>query len=75
MANSKPLPISDPLLRRPIVEAMCGIGTSCLYKLMRDGDFPRPLRIAPGAVRWRRSEVQAWIDSRPTAGPVRNAAA
>jgi prophage regulatory protein len=33
-----------------------------VYKLMRDHDFPKPLRIGSG-VRWESREVYAWIDA------------
>ena len=40
---------------------------SHIYRLMQKGDFPRPVRIGPAAVRWRESEVNAWVESRPKA--------
>jgi prophage regulatory protein len=35
---------------------------------MREGRFPKPVRIGPRAVGWRESDIQAWMDSLPTAG-------
>ena len=57
----------DRLLHRAEVERRVGIGTSTLYRMMRDGDFPEPLRIGTRAVRWRESEVEAFIAARPRA--------
>lgn len=57
----------DRLLRRPEVEARTGLTTSHLYSLMRAGRFPLPLKISVQSVRWRLSEVDAWIASRPRA--------
>jgi prophage regulatory protein len=40
------------ILRRADVEARCGFKRAHLYKLIRDGRFPRPLRIGIRAVGW-----------------------
>ena len=57
----------DKLLTRPEVESRCRISRSALYRLMRENDFPEPIKIGPRAVRWRESEIEAYIDSRPRA--------
>lgn len=59
--------MNDRLLRRRQVEEITGLARSTIYRLMKDGTFPRPIRVAPGAVRWRLSDIEAWLDSRPTA--------
>ena len=65
----------DRLLARREVEALTGLRTSHLYSLMRQQKFPAPLKVAAQAVRWKRSEVLAWIDSRPRATGGRQAQA
>lgn len=55
------------LLRRDEVERRCGIRRSTVYRLMQEEDFPAPVRIGPRAVRWRESDIDAWIRSRPSA--------
>ena len=57
----------DRLLRRQQVEEMAGIKRSSIYRLMKNGEFPRPVRVGPVAVRWRESDIRAWLDSRPDA--------
>ena len=57
----------DRLLRREEVETRCGFSRSSLYRLMREGDFPEPIRIGERAVRWLESEVDSWLASRPRA--------
>ena len=57
----------DRLLRRCEVEANTGIGHSSIYRGMKNGEFPRPVRVGPVAVRWRESDIKAWLDSRPDA--------
>ena len=55
------------LLTRQQVEKTVGIRRSTIYKLMREGKFPEPLKISNGCVRWQRTELEAWINSRPKA--------
>lgn len=55
------------MLRREQVERRVGLGKSAIYKLIAEGDFPRPLRLTPGAVRWRVEEVDAWLATRERA--------
>ena len=35
--------------------------------MMRDGSFPEPLKVGVRAVRWRESEIEAWLETRPRA--------
>ena len=45
------------------VEGMTRLKKSCLYDLMKKGTFPLQIRVAPRAVRWRRTEVEAYLNS------------
>ena len=58
---------TDRLLRLTEVLARCGLSRSSLYRMMRDGSFPEPLKVGVRAVRWRESEIEAWLESRPRA--------
>ena len=49
------------------VRAMTAMGKSTVYRKVDDGTFPRPIRLGPRTVRWRRWEVEGWIASRPGA--------
>ena len=40
---------------------------SSIYRLMDSGDFPRPVRVGPTAVRWRESDITGWLESLPIA--------
>ena len=57
--------IEDRLLRRAEVERRIGFGRSTLYRMMRAGEFPAPIKIGPRAVRWSAREVAEWLASRP----------
>lgn len=57
----------DRILRRPEVEAIVGLRRSMLYKLMAQGDFPRPIKLSERAVGWRLSDIEAWQAERQAA--------
>ena len=59
--------MKDRLLRRRQVEEVTGMSRSSIYRLMQDGEFPRPVRVGPAAVRWKASDLTAWLESRPVA--------
>ncbi len=52
------------LLTRQAVEDLTGFRKAFVYREMKLGRFPRPIRIGPRSVRWLRSEVEQWIEDR-----------
>ena len=58
---------AEYLIYRTEVEQRVGLTRSSIYDAMRKGNFPLPLKVGPKAVRWRASEIEAWVDSRPLA--------
>ena len=68
--NDPPSPPSrdpDALMRPAHVIELTGMGRTTLWRRVRDGDFPRPVKISARAVAWPRRVVTDWIASRPTA--------
>ena len=57
--------MTDRLVTRAEVERRVGLGRSALYRAMREGRFPEPLRVGPKSVRWLLSEVEKWIVDLP----------
>ena len=57
----------DRMLRREEVQDRTGLSRSAIYRLMREGEFPLPRRLGQRAVRWRESDLEAWLASRPLA--------
>jgi prophage regulatory protein len=47
--------------------AVSGLSRAHRWRLERIGKFPRRLRLGPRTVRWRLSEILAWIAGLPTA--------
>ncbi len=60
--------IHERLLGCREVEKITGMSRSSIYRLKREGKFPLPVRVGPSAVRWRASDITAWLKSLPAVG-------
>ena len=58
---------TDRLIRIRDVEARTGLSRSTIYRKKRDGSFPEAVKVGDRAVRWRESEIEAWVAARPRA--------
>jgi prophage regulatory protein len=54
----------ETFLRIEEVKAFTGLSRSTIWRLERDGHFPKRIRISRRAVAWRATEIEAWIGSR-----------
>lgn len=52
------------IMRRAQVEQKTGLKRTQIYTLMKNGKFPKALRIGLRAVGWDSAEVEQWIDER-----------
>ena len=59
--------MEERLLRRREVEDITGLSRSTIYRMVKTGQFPQPVRVGPKVVRWRLSDIIAWMESRPLA--------
>jgi prophage regulatory protein len=50
------LPLTD-------VENITGLKKSKLYQLIAEDGFPKPYRLGARSVRWKSSDIQAWISN------------
>lgn len=57
----------NTIIRKPQVLEMVGMGNTWLYAAMKQGEFPKSVRLSANAVGWRKSEVLAWIAEREEA--------
>ncbi len=55
----------DRMLRLREVSELCGLCRASIYNYMKAGIFPRAIAVGPRAVRWRLSEIEAYLASRP----------
>lgn len=53
----------EEIWRLPRVVATIGMGRSWIYLAVQEGRFPAPIRIGSRAIGWKRSGIQAWLDS------------
>ena len=65
--------VAPQLLHRETVEKMTGTPRSSIYRWMSAGEFPRPVKIGPRAVRWRASDIEAWLEQRAQTGNAQEA--
>ena len=59
--------MTDRLVGIHEVQELTSLSHSSLYSFMRQGLFPKPLRVGPKAVRWLESDLQQWMETRPKA--------
>ena len=57
------IPTTERLLPLPEVESRSGFKSSFIYQLIKEGKFPKPVKIGT-ASRWRESEVRQWIHAK-----------
>lgn len=53
------------ILRRLDVQRVTGLSKATLWRLVKAGAFPQPIKLSERAVGWKADEIDAWIESRP----------
>jgi prophage regulatory protein len=56
------------LLSWPQVEDRVPLSRTTAWRRMREGAFPRPIRISKGRVAWIEDEIVSWINENIEAG-------
>lgn len=56
--------IPSRVLRMREVSNTVGFKPAWIYRLIREGQFPAPVKIGKRAVAWRSDEIGEWIASR-----------
>ena len=59
--------MNDRLLRIDQVKEISGIGKTMIYRLVREGRFPKPFKPGGSASRWSETEVLAWREQQRAA--------
>lgn len=52
------------LIKLPEVVTLTLLSKSTIYKLVKMGSFPQPVKLSVRATGWRVSDVEAWLMSR-----------
>lgn len=63
--DTPPKTTSYELLKLPAVMAKTTFSEPSIYRLMREGKFPKPLKLGERAVAWRSDEIEAFINGLP----------
>jgi prophage regulatory protein len=53
----------DGLLAKPAILELTSFSDTTLWRRVRDGSFPAPVRISANRIAWRRRDVAAWVQS------------
>lgn len=59
--------MDDPIIRPRQARRLLGIGNTTLYKLVKDGKLPPPIKITERASGWRKSVLDAFLAHREDA--------
>lgn len=52
---------TDRFMRIDEVISVTGLGRNTIYRRMREGTFPRQVRLGPNSVAWLQSAVSEWM--------------
>ena len=58
-------------LRWPTIQEVSALSRVTVWRMERDGKFPRRRQLSANSVGWLKSEVDAWVDSREQVLPLR----
>ncbi len=60
-ATNQTRPALSTIIRLPEVLSTTGLSRPTVYRKVKDGTFPQPLRLGAAAVGWLLHEVEQWI--------------
>ena len=57
----------SPYQTRQQVEKLIKVSRPTLYRWMKEGNFPKNIKLGANLVRWKTSDLEAWIAEREAA--------
>lgn len=51
----------ESLVDKSIRRAVCGLGDSHTYDLIKQGRFPAPVKLGARCARWRMGDLRRWL--------------
>jgi len=63
-AAAGPLPATGYLRQKQIVPGLVPISPATLWRRVKSGEFPKPVKLSERVTAWRVEDVRAWMDSR-----------
>lgn len=64
MSNSVSSRVGDRILRPAAVMSMLSVSRTTLWRLARQENFPRKIRLGQASMGWLESELEIWLQSR-----------
>ncbi|WP_283147607.1 helix-turn-helix transcriptional regulator [Silvimonas soli] len=58
------LPVTGYVRQAQLIPAILPFSASSLWRMVRGGKFPAPVKLSERVTAWRAEDVRAWIDSR-----------
>lgn len=59
----------ERIIRMPEVESTVGLSAATIYRRIKAGEFPAPVKLGKHASGWLLSEVQGWIQKQAGRSP------
>lgn len=56
--------MSETFLRLPQVMEKVGLRKTKIYAIVKEGSFPKPVRLSHRVAFWKLSEIEAWMRER-----------
>lgn len=56
--------LPDDLILKHERKRLVPLSEPTIWRMERRGEFPRRIRVSPGRVAWRRSEIERWLEQR-----------
>ena len=51
----------SPLIIRQELETAFKVSPATIYRWIKEGSFPPPVRLGANMVRWKASDIEAWM--------------
>ena len=56
----------SPYQTRHQLEKLFKVSPATIYRWIKEGKFPKPVRLGANMVRWKASDIEAWMTNRET---------
>lgn len=56
----------ERMIRAPELLGWVGMSRTTIFRLVKAGSFPSPVRLHGTSIAWRESDVDKWIATRPS---------
>ena len=57
----------SPYQTRHELEKLLKVSPATIYRWIKEGNFPKPVRLGANMVRWKVSDIEAWVTQKEIA--------